>query len=744
VATSWFTIVPSALLGLLIGIAVGWAGKHQPAWASGGVVVAILVALFCADAELTYLQQQPSNSTPPVAGAAFSASNLVPVSQIDPDQAHRAYLSITPVDAGPARLARSSLDGGSRKILWPVPASGAFAVVGSGRQLVMGGADDGESGASGLAVETASGRVVRRLTSPPAHTSDTNPAVTSGGTVYFLRERDRAGTGVPGSVQVMRVRLHGRSATPVPLPLPVAWDSLSVDGAGDLLAAICQPRGAGGPTQACVVNMRTGRVRFQTSFPSAVSVTDAAISPNGHYLAYTDDQSNVYGTMQVYVHDLAHNSTIMVSRLPGISREASWLPGSPSPCLLFSDHTAASDRVFLSCLAPHSGTALAGYGDNPVWLGTPALQPARPFLHLDWGLLWRRARPVILLILVFIVSNLMGLFGGWVPRPKVLSNTQIAAMIVALGLADVAGTVFLPDLIKQPPSGLTTVAKLDPAQAHDVILATDSTLGTGELLATHLDGTNPQPLGWYPGASPYIPLGGSASKFISAQADLSDPGTGIELLGSTGQRIRNLTFPAGAETDAYPALAAGQQRLYFIRGVVQPGNGVSTVTHIQVMWTPLTGHVARPVRLGTKVIEGHISVDDKGDLLAAECADPFMTGGPTQVCVFSLPSGRLRYVTSPRHGTADDPAISPTGRYLAFSGTGVLYIHDIVTGKTTHVAALPGTNDQPVWVRGSANPCVLFTDEQPPTGTIYLACLTPLPAWAPVTSGTNPAWLGPP
>ena len=46
---------------------------------------------------------------------------------------------------------------------------------------------------------------------------------------------------------------------------------------------------------------------------------------------------------------------------------------------------------------------------------------------------------------------------------------------------------------------------------------------------------------------------------------------------------------------------AGNSGLYFIRGVVQPGNGISIITHVQVMWTSLMSHVAHPVRLASVI-----------------------------------------------------------------------------------------------------------------------------------------------
>lgn len=738
----WLTITVVITAGVFLGVFASWIG--HPKWATSGRLAVILLVVAAADAGVTYLQQ----TAPVVASAAVqdsaaaaSAAGLVPAGRVDPGQAERAIVAVTGENTGNSHLVESSLGGAANATLGPGPVGGPFAVTGNG-DLVVAGTLDGKAHASGLEVISLSGKPLRLLTWPTVNTVDTDPAVTADGEVYFERTAYAwsGPDGMPVATQVMKVPLS-RKTGPVRIAesVPLLYGSLSVDAAGTLLAGTCVLPGGDGASEACVLALPSGRVRYITHFNQSAPVIDVALSPDGRYLAYADGAANAYGTSQVYVDDLATGSVVMVSRLPGDSTQPSWIAGSAAPCLVYSDSQTSGDTVYLSCLSADPGTARIAAGDYPEWLGTtlPAAHSLPPF---DWRGLWDRSRPAVLLAGMFVLGLLVGLFGGWFPRPAWATRVRLGSLIVVLGVLQVGGALVIPDLFAQSSGGLATVAQLDPSQAGGLLVAVVSTGGTGQLFGVRLNGTDVQPLQFYPGGSPFIPLDDIPSKFVYLYGGSTD--AGIRVVGPTGNEIRILTDPTATQTDSAPALAAEAGQVFFVRSTVVPVglSGSTTTVDPVVMRVSVTGGAVRRVPLVPAPVGGPISVDAAGTELAAACPD----GHYVEACVYDLSDGRLLDKLSTPVG-ATNVALSPDGRYLAYSNglSTVLYVHDFQTGQTVAVSTLPGWNDQPAWLQGGSNPCLLYVNSQTAADTIYLACLAPKLAWAPVMQGESPAWLGP-
>ena len=738
----WLTITIVITVGLFLGVVFSWI--DPPAWATPRRLAITLVFVTAADVGITYMQQTAPvvvSASDQDVSAAASAAGLVPVGKIDAAQASRAILSLTDANSSHSHLVESSLNGAVHSILAVSPPSAPFVVTRS-HQLVVEAAGDTKPHAGGLGVASLSGTPLRVLTSPPADTTDTDPAVTADGEVYFIRTKDvwSGQNGIPIEIRVMKVPISRKSPpTRVPTAVPISFGSgpISVNAAGTLLASICQPKQSRSATEACVFALPSGRVRYMTNFDTSSPVTDVAISPDGKYLAFGDGAANAYGTIQIYVEDLVTGSTLMVSHLPGNSRQPSWIPDSAAPCLLFSNSQTFGDVIYLSCLSAHPGTARVTAGDYPEWLGTTLATGRSSPEGIDWRALWNKSRPPILLIGMFALGLLLGLFGGWFPRPAWATRPRIAGVIVALGVLQVGGALVVPNMLGQSPGGLTTIAQLDPTQAGDPIVVEDSTTGTGQLFGVRLNGSNRQPLQFYPGGSKFIPVGDNASSFVFNYGDGTD--ADIRLVGPTGNEIEELSHPPPGETDSSPALAPASRQVYFVRSSVVPSTPYSwTTVNPVVMRVSLRGGPPRRVPLQSRIGSGSISVNAAATELAAACPG----GHHIQVCVYGLPEGRLRYIVSAPTGLMDI-ALSPDGQYLAYGTGTVLYAHSFETGKTVTIGSLPGWNMQPDWLQGGSNPCLLFANLQTAANTIYLACLTPRLAWAPVTQGEYPAWLGP-
>ncbi|MGC1755548.1 MAG: hypothetical protein WA805_20870 [Trebonia sp.] len=727
---AWLTISTVVTGGLLVGVILGWI--EPPKWATPRRVVAILLVVAAVDICMTYLQQSsPVTASPGDASTAASAVGLVPVRTIDGAQETRTFLSVTSETTGDAHLVESSLNGNGHKGLGLAPGNGQFALVGSSQLIVS--AADGKQHADGLELQTLSGKALRFLTSPPANETDTDPVITSRGEVYFLRTTYiwSGPNGAATGTRLMKVQIATTSPpAQVRTVRQVTAGPLSVNTAGTLLAGQCSG-------EACVLDIPSGRTRYATTFGTSSPVGDDSISPDGQYLAYQDFSGNAYGTSQIYVRDLSTGKTVMVSSLPGNNREPSWVADSSAPCLLFTNSQTSGDQIYLSCLSPSTGTALIGPGDRPVWLGG-TLAPGKPSpVSINWRSLWDTYRSAILLIGTFVLGLLIGLLGGWFARPTWATRVRIVGMIVVLGVAQLAAVLVVPRLTAQPLNGLTTLAQLDPAQQGDVLLFQNNSSGNGSVFAGRLNGTNIHPLDFAPYGSRFIPVGTDASSFIynpSLNSLVSD----IQLVGPTGNEIRALTDPPPGETDTLPTLASRAREVFYQRSrLVHESNGGWTTTSPVVMRVSLAGGPAHVVQLQQAVSIYSLSADAAGNQLAAVCAQP----GSLQACVYNLPGGRVRFRTQAT-GNVYFVALSPDGHYLAYSTYSALYVYSFASEKTFTFSSLTGFSIQPDWITGAGKPCLLFDNQQTAADTIYLGCLTPQPAWAPITPGENPAWLG--
>jgi hypothetical protein len=283
----WLTITTTVTVGILLGVVLSWI--EPPSWVTPLRLAVILVLAAAADSVVIYVQQTvPVVASASSQGAATAAdAGLVPASKIDPGQASRAVLSITGATSGDARLVESNLAATVHEVLGPGLGS-PFAVF-DGRELVVAGGADHRPHASGLGIATTSGFLKRTLTSPQADVTDTDPAVTAAGQVYFLRTVTHwsGRNGTPLSTSLMEIPLSGtRPAVRVRTADPQLYGALSVNAKGTLLAAQCQPPDSGGTPEACVYELPSGHIRYATGFGGSAPVTDVSISPDGKYLAY--------------------------------------------------------------------------------------------------------------------------------------------------------------------------------------------------------------------------------------------------------------------------------------------------------------------------------------------------------------------------------------------------------------------------------------------------------------------------
>ena len=442
----WLTITTTVTVGILLGVVLSWI--DPPSWVTPLRLAVILVLAAAADSVVVYIQQ----TVPVVASAsgqdaaAVSDADLVPVSKIDPGQASQAILSITGETSADRRLVESNLNATVHKALGPGPPGGPFAVF-DGRELIVAAGTDSRPNASGLGIATTSGALKRTLTSPQADVTDTDPAVTATGHVYFLRTVTQwsGQNGTPLSTTLMEITLSGgRPAVRVRTADPPIYGALSVNAKGTLLAAQCQPPGDGGTTEACVYDLPSGRIRYVTDFDGSAPVTDVSISPDGKYLAYGGAAANPYGGIQIYVRDLATGSTVRVSSQPGNNQQPSWVSGSAAPCLMFSNTETSGNVVYLSCLTAQPGTAMVASGDYPVWLGTSLPAGSSPHGTINWRAQWDKYQSTIMLVLSVIVGLVIGLFSGWLERPPWVTRPRLICAIVILGALQIAGPLTVP------------------------------------------------------------------------------------------------------------------------------------------------------------------------------------------------------------------------------------------------------------------------------------------------------------
>ena len=209
----WLTITIVVTAGLLLGVVLSWI--DPPEWATPGRLAAILFLVAIADAGVTYPQQTaPVVASTGDQSAAASSAGLVPAGQIDPAQAERAIIAIAGENSGHSRLVESSLNGTVSSTLGPGALGGDFATTGNS-ELVVAAVSDGKAHAAGLEVTSLSGTPLRLLTWPDANTSDTNPAVTADGVVYFERTTYvwTGPNGSPIGTKIMRVPISRKSGT---------------------------------------------------------------------------------------------------------------------------------------------------------------------------------------------------------------------------------------------------------------------------------------------------------------------------------------------------------------------------------------------------------------------------------------------------------------------------------------------------------------------------------------------------
>jgi Tol biopolymer transport system component len=159
------------------------------------------------------------------------------------------------------------------------------------------------------------------------------------------------------------------AAKPINLPVPLVYPSVSEDGAQ--LAGACGDTIPSAQAEMCVVNLHSGALqRFSplVATRETTSLDGVEISPDGRYVAYSTGHSNPYGRIQLYIHDLATNVDILITRLPGVNELAAWTPNTSRPCFLFHHYEEGGSSIYLSCLTPTIiYTKAIPYGEAALW-----------------------------------------------------------------------------------------------------------------------------------------------------------------------------------------------------------------------------------------------------------------------------------------------------------------------------------------------------------------------------------------
>jgi len=369
--------VALAMVGVLVGVAIavlgGWL--HRPSWLRNRdililIALAVLVPLYAGITMLARTQQQgqdgdgssaDSSPTPPAPGGGIAA--------VAPELLGERVLS-SDDSSGTAVLFSSSIDGSNRQRLGE--GFGRISMLPGGTETLAIAYDNGASG-SKVVVRSLDGQVLRDLSHPPEDYTDDSPTLARKvGVVYFVRHKVEIIDSQNSTVshgRLMRVPLDGSSAEAVVATSDMI-DTVSVSDDGRVLAGACHVNDKANVGQGCLVDVATGRMqRIPGSEDSTVS--DLAVSPEGRLVAYSSAHNNPYGSIQVFVYDIARAVTIDVSRQAGINDQPAWSASATKPCLLFRhDETENDPSIYLACLTPEPVVVPAiPVGSDPAWLG---------------------------------------------------------------------------------------------------------------------------------------------------------------------------------------------------------------------------------------------------------------------------------------------------------------------------------------------------------------------------------------
>ena len=146
---------------------------------------------------------------------------------------------------------------------------------------------------------------------------------------------------------------------------------MSVSDDGRVLAGTCHVDDRTNVGQGCLVDRTTGQMRHIPGSEDG-SVSDLAVSHDGRQVAYASPHSNPFGTIQVWVYDIAHTTTVDASQQAGINDQPAWSPSGARECLLFRhDETDRDPSIYLACMTPSPVAVPAiPVGSNPAWLGS--------------------------------------------------------------------------------------------------------------------------------------------------------------------------------------------------------------------------------------------------------------------------------------------------------------------------------------------------------------------------------------
>ncbi|MBQ1022772.1 hypothetical protein [Micromonospora sp. C95] len=324
----------------------------------------------------------------------------------------------------------------------------------------------------------------------------------------------------------------------------------------------------------------------------------------------------------------------------------------------------------------------------------------------------------------------LSIFVNPIPRPAWFKGSHLTVLVVvALGAGVLA--MLLNKAADElpagapPPDGAVTAVELAPDLRDRIVLSTDDSAGSYLLFASRLDGTNRRRIADWGGPITAIPK--STNIVVSRYVERSGHGR-IEIRTITGDLVRALTKPPVGYGDDSASYAVDTGYVYFIRTKWNRADEqTSTAGSSVVMRVRIDGSAAaEEVRVGQELRT--VSVDDSGRVIAGTCDDPSHVG---QACLVSADGDGFAYIPGSEGTTLSDVQVSPDGRYVAYSsfaknpfGESQIFLYDLHSKKTIDASRLDGLNSQPSWVRGSNNPCLLFThDLSGSDPSVHLACM---------------------